>query len=97
RFPADCITLDDDAFYSKYFNITPPELSKKASKKDRNSDWRGEPINLKPKNNMRVNAPRKSEAEKFATKHANNHPTVKNTELTAWLAKLITPPGGIVL
>src|SRR5699024_6480860 len=39
RFPANCITLDSDEFYSKYFNITPPELSKKASKKDRNSDW----------------------------------------------------------
>src|SRR5699024_2824446 len=44
RFPANCITLDSDEFYSKYFdvaqaNITPQELSKKASKKDRNSDW----------------------------------------------------------
>src|SRR5690625_4673994 len=49
RFPANCITLDGDAFYSKYFNVasaqeaqpnvTPAELSKKASKKDRNSDW----------------------------------------------------------
>src|SRR5699024_4621476 len=40
RFPANCITLDSDEFYSKYFNvaqanITPQELSKKASKKDR--------------------------------------------------------------
>src|SRR5699024_9737170 len=42
RFPANCITLDGDAFYSKYFNVSPPELSKKASKKDRNSDWKGE-------------------------------------------------------
>src|SRR5699024_10925502 len=38
RFPANCITLDSDEFYSKYFdvssvaNITPQELSKKASK-----------------------------------------------------------------
>lgn len=44
RFPANCITLDSDEFYSKYFNISPPELSKKASKKDRNSDWQGEEI-----------------------------------------------------
>src|SRR5690625_1512677 len=52
RFPANCITLDYDEFYSKYFNVasaqeaqpnvTPAELSKKASKKDRNSDWKGE-------------------------------------------------------
>src|SRR5699024_9947721 len=48
RFPANCITLDSDEFYSKYFNVaranvtpnvSPAELSKKASKKDRNSDW----------------------------------------------------------
>jgi DNA modification methylase len=50
RFPANCITLDSDEFYSKYFNVssvanvTPQELSKKASKRDRNSDWRGEEI-----------------------------------------------------
>lgn len=44
RFPANCITLDDDAFYSKYFNISPPELSKKVSKRDRNSDWLGRQI-----------------------------------------------------
>src|SRR5690625_4763894 len=49
RFPANCITLDSDEFYSKYFNITPQELSKKASKKDRNSDWQGEEIALEPK------------------------------------------------
>src|SRR5699024_5153916 len=42
RFPANCITLDGDAFYSKYFNVSPAELSKKASKKDRNSDWKGD-------------------------------------------------------
>ena len=104
RFPANIVTTESDAFWSKYCdvtaktgNVTPKHLSKKASKKDRNSDWRGEPIDLKPKNNMRVNAPRKSEAEKFATKHANNHPTVKPTDLMAWLVRLVTPPGGIVL
>src|SRR5690606_23899598 len=74
RFPANCVTTEPDAFFSKYFNITPPELSKKASKKDRNSDWRGEEI-LK----------------------RNTHPTVKPTELMAWLVRLVTPPGGIVL
>lgn len=44
RFPANIVTTDDDAFYSKYANVTPPELCKKASKWDRNSDWRGEKI-----------------------------------------------------
>ena len=81
RFPANCVTTEPDAFFSKYFNVTPPELCKKASKRDRNSDWRGEPI----------------DEEKYATKHANNHPTVKPTELMAWLVRLVTPPGGTVL
>src|SRR5699024_5940292 len=77
RFPANCITLDSDEFYSKYFNvanITPQELSKKASKKDRNSDWQGEEID-----------------------GINVHPTVKNTDLMAWLVRLVTPEGGTVL
>jgi len=97
RFPANIVTIEPNAFWSKYCNVTPQELSKKASKRDRNSDWRGEPIDLEPKNNMRVNAPRKSEEEKFATKHANNHPTVKPIDLMAWLVRLVTPPGGTVL
>lgn len=50
RFPANCITLDDNEFYSPYFNITPKELSKKASKKDRNSDYKGDEIDLESKN-----------------------------------------------
>jgi len=76
RFPANCVTTEPDAFFSKYFNITPPELSKKASKKDRNSDWRGEEITLEIR---------------------HTHPTVKPTDLMAWLVRLVTPPGGIVL
>lgn len=74
RFPANIITTESDAFWSKYCNVTPEHLSKKASKKDRNSDWRGEEI-LK----------------------RNTHPTVKPTDLMAWLVRLATPPGGIVL
>jgi len=107
RFPANCVTLEDDQFYSKYFNITPPELSKKASKKDRNSDWRGEEIGLEPKDSgslvastrgqlkdLRISNP---EYERKVPKNANFHPTVKPTDLMAWLCRLITPPGGIVL
>ncbi len=44
RFPANCITTDADAWFSPYFNVTPQALSKKASKRDRNSDWLGNPI-----------------------------------------------------
>ncbi len=73
RFPANCVTTEPDAFFSKYFNVTPPELCKKTSKCDRNSNWRGEIVGQ------------------------NRHPTVKPTDLMAWLVRLITPPGGIVL
>ncbi|WP_339811162.1 site-specific DNA-methyltransferase [Paenibacillus sp. FSL R7-0189] len=37
RFPANAITTDGDAFYSTYFNVSPADLSKKASKRDRNT------------------------------------------------------------
>lgn len=74
RFPTNCITTEPDAFFSKYFNVTPLELCKKASKQDRNSDWRGDEISA-----------------------TNRHPTVKPINLMAWLVRLITPPGGIVL
>jgi len=74
RFPANCVTTEPDAFFSPYFNVTPEHLCKKASKRDRNSDWRGEEIGA-----------------------TNRHPTVKPTDLMAWLVRLVTPPGGVVL
>ena len=98
RFPANCVTTEPDAFFSKYFNVTPPELSKKASKRDRNSDWRGEPINLEEKT---TDDGRKKPIDnpflRGKTKRINSHPTVKPTDLMAWLVRLVTPPGGIVL
>jgi DNA modification methylase len=98
RFPANCVTTEPDAFFSKYFNITPPELCKKASKRDRNSDWRGEPINLEEKT---TDDGRKKPIDnpflRGKTKRINSHPTVKPTDLMAWLVRLVTPPGGIVL
>ncbi|MFK4473714.1 DNA modification methylase [Paenibacillus sp. RC73] len=65
RFPANCVTTGDDAFYSPYFNVAPQSVSKKASKRDRGV--------------------------------GNTHPTVKPTDLMAWLVRLVTPPGGTVL
>jgi len=100
RFPANCVTTEPDAFFSKYFNITPPELSKKASRKDRNSDWQGEEISVPLKEKTFGN----DKGDGFGrglsnSKHPtrNNHPTVKPTDLMAWLVRLVTPPGGIVL
>jgi len=114
RFPANCITLDSDEFYSKYFNITPQELSKKASKKDRNSDWQGEEIALEGRPPKHVfgdglnsatkvrkigdeEAVKDGKLPKGRTLRTNHHPTVKPTDLMAWLIRLITPPNGIVL
>ncbi len=107
RFPANCVTTEPDAFFSKYFNVTPPELCKKTSKRDRNSDWLGREIGLEEKEggttvasikgqmkDLRVKNP---DYERKVPKYRNNHPTVKPTDLMAWLVRLITPPGGIVL
>lgn len=104
RFPANCVTTEPDAFFSKYFNVTPPELCKKASKRDRNSDWRGEEIDLPERVKVgerdgRNAFPKNSAGEKgkHSPRMRNIHPTVKPTDLMAWLVRLITPPGGIVL
>ena len=65
----------------------------KASKRDRDGGCE----NLSARNNMRVNGPRESEEAKHATKRSNHHPTVKPTDLMAYLCRLVTPPGGVVL
>lgn len=123
RFPANCITLDSDEFYSKYFNVSPAELSKKASKKDRNSDWQGEEIALEEKESRKSGSrpqlegscpehgqglrsgesvypcgcPLSYRESEQVTYLKNSHPTVKPTDLMAWLVRLVTPEGGTVL
>lgn len=98
RFPANCITLENNQFYSKHFNVSLAEFSKKASKKDRNSDWKGEEIVLERKARFDMEKGEGYGIERFNTKPTqNNHPTVKPTDLMAWLVRLITPPEGIVL
>ncbi len=96
RFPANCITLDSDEFYSKYFNVSPAELSKKASKKDRNCDWQGNEIGLEVRQAGGLQGRADGSLGK-KTYNRNTHPTVKPTDLMAWLVRLITPPNGIVL
>ncbi len=98
RFPANCITLESEEFYSKHFNISPADLSKKASKKDRNSDWMGREIDLEKKARFDMEKGEGYGIERFNTKPTqNNHPTVKPIDLMAWLVRLITPPEGVVL
>jgi DNA modification methylase len=103
RFPANIVTTEPDAFWSKYCNVTPQELSKKASKRDRNSDWRGEEIALPERESKKFDggrftrngdgSPRKQNGGILR----NTHPTVKPVDLMAWLVRLVTPPGGTVL
>src|SRR5690625_5012347 len=114
RFPANCITLDSGQFDSKYFNISPAELSKKANRKDRNSDWMGNEIDVKPSEPKHVygdglnsatkelkegdkEAVEKGQLPKGRSLVKNNHPTVKPTDLMAWLIKLVAPPNGVDL
>ncbi|SFH22329.1 site-specific DNA-methyltransferase (adenine-specific) [Desulfotomaculum arcticum] len=98
RFPANCVTIDPDQWYAPYFNVTSRELSKKASKNDRNTDWQGNVISLEEKcgGSMCGSADGSLTGGKIP-KYRNNHPTVKPRDLMAWLCRLITPPGGIVL
>ena len=60
----------------------------KASRKERDAGLEDFALG----NNMRVNAPRKSESEKVAPSSRNVHPTVKPLALTTYLARLILPP-----
>src|SRR5699024_11384401 len=93
RFPANCITLDSDEFYSKYFNITPADLSKKASKKDRNSDWQGEELALEERAMFGEKEGRScfamnSPGSKSFTMNRNTHQTGKHTDIIEWLIRL---------
>lgn len=98
RFPANCVTVEDNVYYSPYFNVTPHELCKKAGKKDRNSDWKGEGIS---RETVITDDGRKKAIDnpflRGETKRINSHPTVKPTELMAWLVRLVTPPCGTIL
>lgn len=65
----------------------------KASRKDRNE---GLPSSDKPA--VGTNATmREREIADWSTRNGNHHPTVKPTDLMAYLVRLVTPPGGVVL
>lgn len=104
RFPANCVTTEPNAFYSKYFdvtadaipNVSPAELSKKASKSDRNSDWCGEEITLESRRAGALQG-RNDGSLGSVTYNRNTHPTVKPIDLMAWLVRLVTPPNGTIL
>lgn len=83
----DAIGFGDTGSAARFFYCA------KASRSDRDAGLDG----FEAQNNMRVNGPRESEDAKHATKRANIHPTVKPTDLMAYLVRLVTPPGGTVL
>ena len=68
----------------------------KASKKDRNDGCEGMPKKLGPE----AGGSRLSEVGRqggYGAPRENHHPTVKPTALMAYLCRLVTPPGGVVL
>lgn len=66
----------------------------KASKRDRNEGCEG----LSPETTSDGPAVAADNAyQRGKTERANTHPTVKPTDLMAYLCRLVTPPGGLVL
>lgn len=65
----------------------------KASRRDRN-----EGVGGSDKPAVAANATmREREEADWPARNGNHHPTVKPTDLMAWLCRLVTPPGGLVL
>jgi len=72
----------------------------KATKTDRNEGVLGEHMTAaemtnRKENSAGLNSPRAGAGRKSGA--LNYHPTVKPTNLMAWLCKLVTPPGGLIL
>ena len=66
----------------------------KASKRDRDEGLEGF-VPAKTNDGRKVDAD--NAYQRGATLRANTHPTVKPTDLMAYLCRLVTPPGGVVL
>lgn len=75
----------------------------KASKKDRDEGMGDAPVRVMAMSNQakaelaRGNMHEGDSGMNSAKLRQNNHPTVKPTDLMAYLCRLVTPPGGIVL
>jgi site-specific DNA-methyltransferase (adenine-specific) len=85
---SDANTYGDEGGASRFFYCP------KASKKDRNEgcdelEDKGYSINQAHNS--------KTLEERYALTSKNNHPTVKPTDLCAYLIRLVTPKGGVVL
>ena len=99
RFPANLIHDGDAGLgeQSRFF------YQAKASKADRNDGMSDHAPKPTAAAEFRPNHTEKAEAGEDGnpygrwTPTANNHPTVKPTDLMRYLCRLVTPPGGVVL
>jgi site-specific DNA-methyltransferase (adenine-specific) len=105
RYPANCVSTDVDAWYSEFFSVTPRELSVKIKHEDRDGDVNGRQIPAKEHHSTKYPLRKAGElgegegARRSVVKTCarNSHPTSKPTALMAWLIRLVTPAGGLVL
>lgn len=80
-------TFGDEGSAARFFYCA------KTSRADRNE---GLPSSAKPA--VGTGAPmRELEDADWSARNGNSHPTVKPTDLMAYLCRLVTPPGGVVL
>lgn len=98
RFPANVIHDGSD----EVVGLFPLDTQRffyapKASKADRNAGLEGFEIRKGGSLNMRTDAHSERNGIMTTNPSANNHPTVKPTELMRYLCRLITPPNGTVL
>ena len=96
RWPANLIHDGSDEVADVFGDPARFFYCAKASKKDRDGGLDGLPLRPAGSLNMRTD----SHAERngaSTTPRANNHPTVKPTDLMRYLCRLVTPPGGTVL
>lgn len=69
----------------------------KASKRDKNGGLEGMPENEVHRYSETGQGPTSQQTPRKLVLEANSHPTVKSTTLMAYLIRLVTPPGGLVL
>lgn len=88
---------DDSGSAARFFYVP------KASKKDRDEGLTGfaqkqaSGLPMRASGGERGGEGMDGTATDRTTTRANNHPTVKPTDLMAYLCRLVTPPGGVVL
>jgi site-specific DNA-methyltransferase (adenine-specific) len=96
RFPANLIHDGSDEATAGMGDASRYFYCAKASRKDRNEGLEGFDERMPTAPNGATNAVSENRGSRSGPR-ANHHPTVKPTDLMAYLCRLITPPGGTVL